>query len=108
MKWTARHNDRCEVCDEGGELLCCDFCNLAFHLRCLEPPLTATPAGDWACEECAADNARGGSEAKLVRAPPSTHCDGSEEEGGEGDGEMEAAAASARGGGGDAGGNRRL
>ena len=27
-KWTAAHNDRCEVCDKGGDLLCCDFCNL--------------------------------------------------------------------------------
>lgn len=22
------HNDICEVCDTGGDLLCCDFCNL--------------------------------------------------------------------------------
>lgn len=22
------HNDVCEVCDKGGDLLCCDFCNL--------------------------------------------------------------------------------
>ena len=34
------HNDRCEVCDDGGEaLLPCDYCNLAYHTGCLAPPL---------------------------------------------------------------------
>ena len=34
------HNDRCEVCDDGGEaLLPCDYCNLAYHTGCLALPL---------------------------------------------------------------------
>lgn len=33
------NNGSCEVCEMGGELLCCDFCSLTFHLGCLEPPL---------------------------------------------------------------------
>lgn len=27
------HDDRCKVCEEMGELLCCDECTSAVHLR---------------------------------------------------------------------------
>lgn len=33
-------NDFCEVCKYGGTLLLCDFCDRAWHLGCLRPPLT--------------------------------------------------------------------
>eukprot|EP00658_Telonema_sp_P-2_P055823 TRINITY_DN44378_c0_g1_i1.p1 TRINITY_DN44378_c0_g1~~TRINITY_DN44378_c0_g1_i1.p1 ORF type:complete len:174 (-),score=32.26 TRINITY_DN44378_c0_g1_i1:545-1066(-) len=46
------HNALCQVCGMGGELLCCDFCNLVFHLECLDPPLENVPDGKWACPEC--------------------------------------------------------
>ena len=46
------HNDVCDVCDQGGKLLCCDTCNLSFHLECLRPPLAALPEGDWSCGQC--------------------------------------------------------
>jgi hypothetical protein len=29
------HNEVCEVCERGGELLCCDTCSLVFHLEVL-------------------------------------------------------------------------
>lgn len=29
----------CEVCDLGGNLLCCDNCPRTYHLECLDPPL---------------------------------------------------------------------
>ena len=32
---------RCQICDEGGEAartLLCDGCDLAYHMRCLDPP----------------------------------------------------------------------
>lgn len=32
-----------------GPLLSCDYCPLLFHLDCLDPPLTALPAGRWMC-----------------------------------------------------------
>ena len=49
------HNDLCEVCDSGGDLLCCDTCSLVFHLRCIRPKLTAVPRGDWSCAHCVLD-----------------------------------------------------
>ena len=70
-KWTAAHNDRCEVCDKGGDLLCCDFCNLVFHLHCLDPPLTEAPEGDWACPECVIEAKAGeGAHWKWRTSPP--------------------------------------
>uniref|UniRef100_A0A6V2CUL3 PHD-type domain-containing protein n=1 Tax=Ditylum brightwellii TaxID=49249 RepID=A0A6V2CUL3_9STRA len=44
--------DYCAVCDDGGELLCCDGCKNAYHLGCLDPPLLEIPADDWYCVEC--------------------------------------------------------
>jgi hypothetical protein len=46
------HNGRCQQCGVGGELLCCDQCNLVYHMSCLDPPLKRLPKGDWFCAEC--------------------------------------------------------
>ncbi|XP_033125936.1 bromodomain adjacent to zinc finger domain protein 1A-like isoform X2 [Anneissia japonica] len=46
------HEDLCSSCHHGGELICCDSCPLAFHLECLDPPLSKVPKGDWNCSEC--------------------------------------------------------
>ncbi|XP_024908178.1 autoimmune regulator [Cynoglossus semilaevis] len=46
------NDDECAVCRDGGELICCDGCPRAFHLTCLEPPLTSIPSGLWQCERC--------------------------------------------------------
>ena len=51
--WTHEHNWRCERCATGGDLLCCDYCNLVFHLGCLG--LEEAPEGLWRCPECASD-----------------------------------------------------
>ena len=47
-------SDWCYVCDDGGDLLCCDYCEKAFHLPCHIPPLDDIPKGNWKCCECAA------------------------------------------------------
>ncbi|KAL9187418.1 hypothetical protein ACHAXT_001521 [Thalassiosira profunda] len=59
-KW--EQSDECEVCDDGGDLLCCDGdgCTNAYHLACLVPPLKEVPAGKWFCPDC---------EKKLPSAP---------------------------------------
>ena len=46
------HADFCTVCKDGGELLCCDICPLAYHLGCLQPPMEAIPHGEWHCPRC--------------------------------------------------------
>ncbi|XP_027147549.1 autoimmune regulator [Larimichthys crocea] len=46
------NDDECAVCKDGGELICCDGCPQAFHLTCLDPPLTSIPSGPWQCEWC--------------------------------------------------------
>lgn len=46
------HADYCQLCKDGGELLCCDFCPLAYHLVCLVPPMEGIPDGDWRCPRC--------------------------------------------------------
>jgi len=48
------HNALCQACGMGGELLCCDFCNLVYHLGCLDPPMEVIPDGKWECPECQA------------------------------------------------------
>jgi hypothetical protein len=40
-----QHNDTCDVCSLGGELLCCSTCNLVFHLECVRPTLKELPPG---------------------------------------------------------------
>ncbi|KAL7543463.1 hypothetical protein ACHAXR_012751 [Thalassiosira sp. AJA248-18] len=47
-----QHNDLCETCGTGGELLCCSTCNLVFHLGCTRPKLTELPVNDWCCPFC--------------------------------------------------------
>lgn len=42
--------DDCHICTKGGELLCCDFCERAYHLYCIH--LDAIPEGDWKCPVC--------------------------------------------------------
>lgn len=50
---TANH-DSCDSCKEGGDLLCCDRCPVAFHLQCHDPPLEEddVPTGEWLCHKC--------------------------------------------------------
>lgn len=48
----SEHGDQCAQCSEGGELLCCDTCPLAYHLHCAYPPLRRIPRGNWACQVC--------------------------------------------------------
>ncbi|KAJ5770274.1 uncharacterized protein N7511_002325 [Penicillium nucicola] len=70
--WTADHeprcmpnsieppenSDNCHHCGKGGELLCCDTCDNAFHFHCLDPPLDPKnpPQGEWHCPKCSIRN----------------------------------------------------
>jgi Zinc finger, C3HC4 type (RING finger) len=50
----------CQICNDGGELLVCDGggrggCARSFHVTCIGR--REVPAGDWICQDCAAENA---------------------------------------------------
>jgi hypothetical protein len=47
-----KQSDWCKICDDGGTLICCDYCDDSYHLNCLNPPLQKIPEGNWACPEC--------------------------------------------------------
>lgn len=47
-----QHQDYCDVCQAGGEIILCDTCPKAFHLVCLEPELEEAPEGEWYCPHC--------------------------------------------------------
>ena len=81
-KWESLHNDCCTVCESAGELLLCDYCNLAFCFRHIPVPdeigssnsfktkqqtkkrdksqgyAGSVPKGEWACPDCFADQKR--------------------------------------------------
>uniref|UniRef100_A0A8C5JHY1 Chromodomain helicase DNA binding protein 5 n=1 Tax=Junco hyemalis TaxID=40217 RepID=A0A8C5JHY1_JUNHY len=46
------HQDYCEVCQQGGEIILCDTCPRAYHLVCLDPELEKAPEGKWSCPHC--------------------------------------------------------
>ena len=57
LRWTSGHNDRCEYCDQGGEIWCCYHCNIVAHLKCLDADadsmyVNANGEREWVCAEC--------------------------------------------------------
>uniref|UniRef100_A0A667YPX9 RING-type E3 ubiquitin transferase n=1 Tax=Myripristis murdjan TaxID=586833 RepID=A0A667YPX9_9TELE len=46
------NEDWCAVCQNGGELLCCDKCPKVFHLTCHVPSLFKSPSEEWFCSFC--------------------------------------------------------
>ncbi|XP_032893615.1 transcription intermediary factor 1-alpha isoform X1 [Amblyraja radiata] len=46
------NEDWCAVCQNGGDLLCCEKCPKVFHLVCHVPTLLAFPSGEWICTFC--------------------------------------------------------
>merc|ERR1711871_934022 len=47
--------DVCPVCgssDDEPNLLLCDECDQAYHIYCLDPPLSQAPKEDWYCRSC--------------------------------------------------------
>ncbi|KAK7402099.1 hypothetical protein VNO78_14096 [Psophocarpus tetragonolobus] len=44
------NDDLCIICEDGGDLLCCDGCPRAFHIDCV--PLPCISTGTWYCKYC--------------------------------------------------------
>eukprot|EP00257_Ricinus_communis_P018791 XP_015577596.1 uncharacterized protein LOC8275257 [Ricinus communis] len=47
---THQNDDLCQICRDGGDLLCCDVCPRAYHKDCLALP--EIPTGRWYCKFC--------------------------------------------------------
>jgi len=50
------HGDACVTCDDGGELLCCEFCPTVQHAACADPPIEdPNSLNQWVCSACTKD-----------------------------------------------------
>ncbi|KAL2239881.1 UNVERIFIED_CONTAM: Increased DNA methylation 1 [Sesamum indicum] len=47
---TEEHDDLCSICEDGGDLLCCENCPRGFHTECVG--LSVLPQGIWYCKYC--------------------------------------------------------
>lgn len=48
---TSREWDEyCFICNDGGNVICCDGCTNVAHLACLK--MKSEPTGEWHCREC--------------------------------------------------------
>mmetsp|Transcript_26682 Transcript_26682/g.56166 ORF Transcript_26682/g.56166 Transcript_26682/m.56166 type:complete len:834 (-) Transcript_26682:102-2603(-) len=52
MKKIFGQSDECKICNDGGELICCDGCINSYHLKCIKPEMKEVPKGQWFCTEC--------------------------------------------------------
>ncbi|CAI5734846.1 unnamed protein product [Hyaloperonospora brassicae] len=51
--WADHNRWYCNICKDGGELLCCDRCPRAFHMSCLGMNEEMIPDREWYCKMCA-------------------------------------------------------
>lgn len=52
-------DEACLICHKDNNpenTLLCDSCNKAFHMACLQPPITKIPADSWCCNNCIVGN----------------------------------------------------
>jgi len=68
--WVHDTNTKCEVCNMGGELVSCSFCNVAYHNTCLSEPISksllASESYQWSCAECFKEAVRSHKRKKVL------------------------------------------
>jgi len=62
------HLDECVICDDGGDLICCDSCPNAYHLSCLGLT-TIDGETEWFCPDCTEEKTRCLSPRKFLPSP---------------------------------------
>jgi len=64
------NEDECDICGDGGELICCDFCEKSYHAKCLRVEADDLP-DPWRCPSCL-NNERSSEEEELKQGskPP--------------------------------------
>lgn len=67
------HQDYCEVCQQGGEIILCDTCPRAYHLVCLDPELEKAPEGKWSCPHCVS-RTKSYTREFCILLPPASSC----------------------------------
>ncbi|KAL3318137.1 choline dehydrogenase 4 [Cichlidogyrus casuarinus] len=50
--YNSDHQEYCDICQQGGEIMLCDTCPRAYHLVCLDPEMETPPEGVWSCPHC--------------------------------------------------------
>ncbi|EGZ26923.1 hypothetical protein PHYSODRAFT_293066 [Phytophthora sojae] len=50
--WADHNRWYCNICKDGGQLLCCDRCPRAFHMSCLGMSVDMIPDSEWYCKMC--------------------------------------------------------
>ncbi|KAL7494974.1 hypothetical protein ACHAWT_004031 [Skeletonema menzelii] len=65
---SGEHLDECVICDDGGDLICCDSCPNAYHLSCLGLN-TIDDEKEWFCPDCTEERTRHLSPRKFAPSP---------------------------------------
>jgi hypothetical protein len=69
------NRDQCFTCGCGGELICCDMCQNAFHAECWDPPCTDASdepfqGFEWICTHCRIWDKRTENQERASRGEP--------------------------------------
>jgi hypothetical protein len=55
-EFQGNHGEFCLVCEDGGELLCCEYCDNVIHGQCCNPPIwDISKIEKWVCDWCIKD-----------------------------------------------------
>ena len=65
------HVDHCLICDDGGDLICCESCPNAYHLECLQLN-TLDADAEWYCPDCTKKRTNQLSPRRTISTPSPT------------------------------------